>query len=402
MTAKRPWKRSTRTPSTTPETNAQAEPATEAPEGQEAPEQEDTDWQDKYLRLYAEFDNFRKRNMRERGDLIRNASMDVLEKLLPVLDDFDRAAADGSEDVEAVREGRNLIHIKMRQLLEAQGLAKMDVNQGDAFDVELHEAITNIPAPTPDLAGKVVDVVEPWVQVERQNHALRQGGRGAIRHHGQTRLLRNARGWQRRLGFRDQEGVPQTCAEVPPGQKPRRCSAEERFKEAAEAYEVLSDDTKRQQYDRFGHEGMRSGPGGFGGGGMNMDDIFSQFGDIFGGAFGGGGGGGRKRRMKGANLRIKVKLTLEEVAEGVSKKVKVFKQVQAKEWNTPIVHLSRNGPSAPGDQHHPGPNANPRPAGCQGTGQSITRRPGADKWAWCVKRLWSTSRSRVAWKMACS
>ncbi|MGB1347375.1 MAG: nucleotide exchange factor GrpE [Flavobacteriales bacterium] len=143
------------------ETTAQAEPATEAPEGQEASEQEDTDWQDKYLRLYAEFDNFRKRTMRERGDLIRNASMDVLEKMLPVLDDFDRAAADGSEDVEAVREGRNLIHTKMRQLLEVQGLAKMEVNQGDAFDVELHEAITNIPAPTPELAGKVVDVVEP-------------------------------------------------------------------------------------------------------------------------------------------------------------------------------------------------------------------------------------------------
>ena len=145
------------------ETTTQAEPAAEAEatEGQEASEQEDTDWQDKYLRLFAEFDNFRKRTMRERGDLIRNASMDVLEKLLPVLDDFDRAAADGSEDVEAVREGRNLIHTKMRQLLEAQGLAKMEVKQGDVFDVELHEAITNIPAPTPDLAGKVVDVVEP-------------------------------------------------------------------------------------------------------------------------------------------------------------------------------------------------------------------------------------------------
>ena len=145
------------------EATTQAAPSAEveALEGQEGPEQEDTDWQDKYLRLYAEFDNFRKRTMRERGDLIRNASMDVLEKVLPVLDDFDRAMADGSEDVEAVREGRNLIHTKMRQLLEAQGLAKMEVNQGDAFDVELHEAITNIPAPTPELAGKVVDVVEP-------------------------------------------------------------------------------------------------------------------------------------------------------------------------------------------------------------------------------------------------
>ena len=99
--------------------------------------------------------------MRERGDLIRNASMDVLEKLLPVLDDFDRAAANPSDDATVTREGQALIHTKLRQLLEAQGLAKMEVKQGDAFDVDLHEAITNIPAPTPDLAGKVVDVVEP-------------------------------------------------------------------------------------------------------------------------------------------------------------------------------------------------------------------------------------------------
>jgi molecular chaperone GrpE len=137
-----------------------AEAAPEAGEA-EAPAEEATDWQDKYLRLYAEFDNFRKRTMRERGDLIRNASMDVLEKLLPVLDDFDRAAANPSDDANVTREGQALIHTKLRQLLEAQGLAKMEVKQGDSFDVDLHEAITNIPAPTPDLAGKVVDVVEP-------------------------------------------------------------------------------------------------------------------------------------------------------------------------------------------------------------------------------------------------
>ena len=132
-----------------------------APEAAEGRQEEATDWQDKYLRLYAEFDNFRKRTMRERGDLIRNASMDVLEKLLPVLDDFDRAAANPSDDATVTREGQALIHTKLRQLLEAQGLAKMEVKQGDTFDVDLHEAITNIPAPTPDLAGKVVDVVEP-------------------------------------------------------------------------------------------------------------------------------------------------------------------------------------------------------------------------------------------------
>jgi molecular chaperone DnaJ len=117
-----------------------------------------------------------------------------------------------------------------------------------------------------------------------------------------------------------------------PDKNPDDKDAEERFKEAAEAYEALSDPQKRKMYDQFGHEGMR-GQGGFGGGaGMNMDDIFSQFGDIFGGAFGGFGGGGdprRGRRIKGSNLRIKVKLTLEEIANGARKKIKVLKLVQA-------------------------------------------------------------------------
>ena len=109
-------------------------------------------------------------------------------------------------------------------------------------------------------------------------------------------------------------------------------AAEEKFKEAAEAYEVLSNDEKKARYDQFGHAGM-SGAGGFGGGGMNMDDIFSQFGDIFGGAFGGGGGfggsRGRSRVVKGTNLRVKMKLNLQEIAEGVQKKIKVNKLVNA-------------------------------------------------------------------------
>lgn len=109
-------------------------------------------------------------------------------------------------------------------------------------------------------------------------------------------------------------------------------SAEDKFKEAADAYGVLSDPQKKAQYDQFGHAGM-SGSGGFGGGQhMNMDDIFSQFGDVFGGAFGGGGfggGGGGRRTVKGSNLRIKVKLNLEEIANGTSKKIKVFKLINA-------------------------------------------------------------------------
>jgi molecular chaperone DnaJ len=119
-----------------------------------------------------------------------------------------------------------------------------------------------------------------------------------------------------------------------PDKNPDDKSAEENFKLAAEAYEVLSDPAKKAKYDQYGHQAF-DGSGGFGGGGhggMNMDDIFSQFGDIFGGGgfggFGGGGGGG-PRRVKGSNLRIKVKLTIEEIANGVEKKVKVKRKVQA-------------------------------------------------------------------------
>jgi len=111
-------------------------------------------------------------------------------------------------------------------------------------------------------------------------------------------------------------------------------AAEEKFKEAAEAYEVLSSEEKRQRYDQYGHAGVGGAAGGgFGGGGMSMDDIFSHFGDIFGGGFGGFGGfggssrGGR-RVNKGSNLRVKVKLTLSEIANGAEKKIKVKKYVE--------------------------------------------------------------------------
>lgn len=117
-----------------------------------------------------------------------------------------------------------------------------------------------------------------------------------------------------------------------PDKNPDNKEAEESFKEAAEAYEVLSDDNKRARYDQYGHEGV-GGAGGFGGagGGMNMEDIFSHFGDIFGGGGGFGGGQSRgPRRMKGSDLRIRVKLNLEEIVNGCEKKVKVkrFKQAE--------------------------------------------------------------------------
>lgn len=122
-----------------------------------------------------------------------------------------------------------------------------------------------------------------------------------------------------------------------PDKNPDDKEAEDKFKEAAEAYEVLSNEEKKAKYDRFGHAGMGGG-GGFGSGGMNMDDIFSQFGDIFGGGgggfggFGGFGGGGRgaRRVNRGSNIRVKVKMTLADVVNGVEKKIKVKKYVSCK------------------------------------------------------------------------
>ena len=134
------------------------------------------------------------------------------------------------------------------------------------------------------------------------------------------------------------KGYRKVAMQFHPDRNPGDKSAEDKFKEAAEAYEILSDGDKKAKYDRFGHQAFAPGMGGggFGGGaGMNMEDIFSQFGDIFGdsmfgGMFGGGGGGGRASRgrgSRGSNLRVKIKLTYEEMAKGVNKNIKVKKYV---------------------------------------------------------------------------
>ena len=121
-----------------------------------------------------------------------------------------------------------------------------------------------------------------------------------------------------------------------PDKNPDDKASEEKFKEAAEAYEILSNPEKRQRYNQYGHAGVGGASGGgHGHGGMNMDDIFSQFGDIFGGGFGFGGGnggsrGGARRVNRGSNLRVKVKLTLKEIANGAEKKIKVNKHVSCK------------------------------------------------------------------------
>jgi molecular chaperone GrpE len=116
---------------------------------------------DKYLRLYSEFDNFRKRTAKEKIELMQSAGEDVFKSILPVLDDFERAIRSNAEtiDVNAVKDGVNLIYNKFKSTLNQKGLAEMNA-VGEPFDADIHEAITNIPAPSEDLKGKVVEELE--------------------------------------------------------------------------------------------------------------------------------------------------------------------------------------------------------------------------------------------------
>ena len=116
---------------------------------------------DKYLRLYAEFDNFKKRSLREKIDYMKTASSGTVKALLPVLDDFDRAKRSADDDAsdEFFTEGVMMIYNKIHSTLKAQGLEAME-STGEVFDVELHEAVTEIPAPSEDMKGKVIDTID--------------------------------------------------------------------------------------------------------------------------------------------------------------------------------------------------------------------------------------------------
>ncbi|MEJ6793077.1 MAG: nucleotide exchange factor GrpE [Lacinutrix sp.] len=117
---------------------------------------------DKFLRLFAEFENYKKRTSKERIELFKTASKDVMVSMLPVLDDFERALLHIEEDKESeeLRKGVVLIYQKLLTTLSQKGLAAMEVKQGDVFDSEIHQAITQIPAPSEKLKGKIIDVVE--------------------------------------------------------------------------------------------------------------------------------------------------------------------------------------------------------------------------------------------------
>ncbi len=124
-------------------------------------EEQAAEFQDKYMRLYAEFDNYRRRTNKEKVDLISSAGEGILKDLLPVMDDFERAIKnnENAEDIESVKEGFHLIFNKFRNILESKGLKPMN-SKGEAFDSELHEAIANVPAPSESEKGKNLDEVE--------------------------------------------------------------------------------------------------------------------------------------------------------------------------------------------------------------------------------------------------
>jgi molecular chaperone GrpE len=115
---------------------------------------------DKYLRLYSEFDNFRKRTFKEKNELIQSANEQLIRTLLPVADDFERAENSFADRNDPEREGFLLIHLKFRKVFELHGVKVMEVKQGSAFDPEFHEAISQIPAPESELKGKVIEVIE--------------------------------------------------------------------------------------------------------------------------------------------------------------------------------------------------------------------------------------------------
>ena len=132
-------------------------------------QKEDQDFKEKYIRLYSEYENYRKRTAKEKIDLITNASENVIKELIPILDDFERAIENNRkvEDVSVLKEGFDLIYSKMHKGLINQGLKPMEAN-GKDFDSEIHEAITKIPAPNEKLKGKVVDVIEKGYQINEK------------------------------------------------------------------------------------------------------------------------------------------------------------------------------------------------------------------------------------------
>ena len=145
----------------TPETEVKEEENQEVVKEEPTAEELIQAEKDKYLRLFAEFENYKKRTSRERIELFKTAGQELMTSLLPIMDDFDRGLAEikKAKDKELLK-GMQLINDKLRKTLEQKGLTLMEVKEGDVFDADIHEAITQIPAPTEKLKGKVIDCIE--------------------------------------------------------------------------------------------------------------------------------------------------------------------------------------------------------------------------------------------------
>jgi molecular chaperone GrpE len=158
----------------TPAKEGAEQPAAEPAPKELTPEEKLAELNDKYLRLYADFENYRKRMNKERADLIKFASEETFKHIIPVLDDFERAMKSISEksDLDTIKKGNELIYNKFKSILTQNGLHEMKV-VGAPFDPEVHDAVTNVPAPTPDQKGKVIEEVEKgyWLNGKVIRHA---------------------------------------------------------------------------------------------------------------------------------------------------------------------------------------------------------------------------------------
>ena len=216
-----------------------------------------------YLLLMAEFDNFRKRTLREKSELIKNGGENCMKAILPVIDDFERglAAVEESNDLAAVKEGMSLIYNKFKSYLEQNGVKEIPTEGAD-FDTEYHEAVTMFPASDPAQKGKVIDTVQKgytlndkvirFAKVVVGGINYRTGSNGKKRDYYEVLgVAKNATAEEIKKAYR-KKAINITRIRTPETKRLRK-----KFKEAAEAYEVLSDADKRARYDQFGHQGVR-------------------------------------------------------------------------------------------------------------------------------------------------
>ena len=270
---------------------------------------------DRLLRQAAEFDNYRKRIERERKDMVEYATVEFLQDLLPVIDDFERALQAETPGAEAYRQGLEIIHRALMEMLRRRGVTTIEA-VGTDFDPHVHQAVAHEDAPDKRMAKS------PGVQARYpagRSSAIRPDGKGG-------------EGVSKR-DYYDVLGVPKTADDQKiksayrrlamdhhPDRNPGNKDAEEKFKEAAEAYAILSDSEKRSRYDRFGHAGVSSQAGaGF------DPSTFAGFEDIFGGIFGDIFGGGARRGgpERGSDLRYDLEIRFEESAKGVETTIKI-------------------------------------------------------------------------------